>query len=255
MTSNNNLEAACTALTEAVTQLTAVLRNRNEACPAFDHSERAEEVEEEGASAIWRTQVEQACSQALDAAAFERRLYVYMAGARGLANLTRAHGREIVTSLGLAMEPYIVKCGTTTVPLEARLRQIGQDRYGAAVRTKNGIIAEPGFTRWIAHAIAAARQPRDPAVTLLPRAVAIDLPAGFTRRAFDGALHRALQTRALDGLPASVMGKRYVAYDLIETRLSAAKEFYALSPHNPEDGDLLLDAVEDILRRFRAEKA
>ena len=88
-----------------------------------------------------------------------------------LANLTQAHGRDIVTALGIAMEPYVVKCGTTTIPLEERLRQIGQDRYGAAVRTETGIVAEPGFTRWMAHAITTSRRPRDPAVTLLPRAI------------------------------------------------------------------------------------
>ena len=76
-----------------------------------------------------------------------------------------------------------------------------------------------------------------------------------TRRAFDAALHRALQARALDGMPASVLPKRYVAYDLVATRLNAAREFYALSPHVAADCDLLLGAVEDILRRHRAGRA
>ncbi len=265
MTPNENIQEACTALAKAVTQLVTALWERSaldapSPADAIEHEDDAGSVgppihapDQPGPRSTHR--IGQARSGAAEAAASERRLYVYMAGARGLADLTRARGRGIVAALGLTVEPYIVKCGTTTIPLEARLQQIGQDRYGAAVRTTDGVVVEPGFTRWIAHAIATSRQPRDHAMTLLPRAVAIELPEGLTRRAFDGALHRALKARALDGLPACVAPKRYVAYDLVETRLNAAKEFYALSPHVRGDGDLLLEAVEGILRRFRAAKA
>lgn len=85
--------------------------------------------------------------------------------------------------------------------------------------------------------------------------IAVDLPPGLTRRSFDAALHRALRHRSFASISSSDVPRRFVAYDLIETRISAATELYALSPRDNADGDLLLDAVEDILRRFRARQA
>lgn len=184
-----------------------------------------------------------------------RRVHVYLAGSRGCASLAETYGPQIMAALGIDRPPYIVKCGTTVLDLADRLRQIGRDGYGAAVRMADGIAVEPGFSSWIAHAISTAREPRDPAVRLMPRAIAVDLPAGLTRRGFDAALHRALEGRSLESVPASVVPRRLVAYDLVEIRVNAAKELYALSPHDSDDGDLLLDAIEDILCRFRAKRA
>lgn len=182
----------------------------------------------------------------------ERHLFVYCAGSRGLATVAQAHGPKIMAALGIAKPPYIIKCGTTVLPLSTRLEQIGKDQYGAATRGKKGLQIEPGFVAWIAHSISTSRRPRDPAVTLLPRAVAVDLPSGLTRRAFDTALHRALKKRALDSLATATMPRRLVAYDLVEQRIGVAQELYALCPHDHADGDLLLDAIEGILERFRA---
>ena len=159
-----------------------------------------------------------------------------------------------MAALCLDKTPYVVKCGTTTGDLTERLRQIGKDQYGAAVRTTKGIESESGFAAWIAHAITTSREALDPAVTLRPRVISVDLPPGLTRRAFDVALHRALKGRSLASIPSGAVPKRFVAYDLVETRISAATELYALSPHDSADGDLLLDAVEAIVDKARAKR-
>ena len=183
-----------------------------------------------------------------------RRINVYLAGSRGCATLARSYGPRIMAVLGLDKAPYIVKCGTTTLGLAERLRQIGQDGYGAAVRTTDGIEIEPGFSAWIAHTISISRRPRDPAIRIMPRVIAVDLPRGLTRRVFDAALHRALKSRSLASIPDREVPRRFVAYDLIETRVSAAAELYALSPHESADGDLLLDAIEVIIKTARAKQ-
>ena len=254
MTSIENVEAACAALAAAAKQLASVLHDSLSADKMWPGMETRSDDDVVQAEPPQPAQVAPKHRDAANTITPRQRIFIYMAGLRGLAELTRARGCAIMTALGLVQEPYVPKIGTTTVPLEARLRQIGQDQYGAAVRTAAGVTTEPGFSRWVAHAVAPSRPPCDPAVTLLPRAIRVDLPTGMTRRSFDGALHRALQARALDGLPTSVLPKRFCAYDLIATRLSAATEFYALSPHLPADCDLLLDAVEVILRRHGAAK-
>ena len=110
------LEAACVALADAATQLAAARRNKsgsNTSSPAdeIDHDEDAASI-----GSICLPQREQDRSAAAVSVASDWRLYVSMAGARGLADLMRTHGGKIAAALDLAAEPYIVMAGTMTWP-------------------------------------------------------------------------------------------------------------------------------------------
>ena len=110
------LEAACVALADAATQLAAARRDKsgsNTSSPAdeIDHDEDAATN-----GPLCFPQREQDRSAAAVSVASGRRLYVSMAGARGLADLPRTLGGKISAALGVTAKPYIVMAGTTTWP-------------------------------------------------------------------------------------------------------------------------------------------
>lgn len=172
------------------------------------------------------------------------RLFVYVAGCAGCANLSRLHRFRLY------------KIGTTTDPgLDRRLAEIGHEQYGGAIHQGTGIEVEPGFEAWVALAIATSRTPLVPGITILPRAVAVDLPPAMSARNFDSALCKALSKRALHLRPAAGIPKRLTIYVIGGTammggapRISQASEFYEFSPRDATDGDMLLEAIEEILR-------
>jgi hypothetical protein len=178
------------------------------------------------------------------------RIYVYIAGSSGCLRLSKLNNHKVY------------KIGTTCNPsIEKRLAETAGDKYGAAVRQGSGIVVEPGFDAWIALAIATSRNSADPGIKVLPRSIAIDLPPGLTARSFDNALRKALESRALHLRQTAIISKRLTIYLIGENaamggapRVSEAQEFYEFSPRDASDGDMLLAAIEDILRRHRQQK-
>jgi hypothetical protein len=168
------------------------------------------------------------------------RIYVYIFGCKGCAKL------------GKRLKIKIYKIGSTTEHnLETRLEQIGREQYGAWCGQGSELVAEDGFSGWVALPITTSRSSFDPVVTLMPRAIQIDLPHTMTRRAFDAALQKALVHRALH-LQKNASSKRHTQYGMGgASRISEAKELYEFAPNSKADGDMLLEVIENILERFR----
>ena len=165
-----------------------------------------------------------------------RRIHLYVAACRGAAEIGRRYGHPAY------------KIGTTTQHLETRLREIGKDEFGAAVRRNGKLILEPGFKGWVSQIIHATRDARVAGVSVLTRSIMVDLPPDMTTRVFDKAVHDALASRALR--PGTELGReqRLTIYSLgSKDRVSVANEFYLIDPRT--DGDMLLEAVEGILVR------
>jgi hypothetical protein len=169
------------------------------------------------------------------------RLFVYVGGCAGCARLSRLHRFTVY------------KIGTTNDPdLDRRLKEIGHEQYGGAIHQGTGIEVEPGFEAWVALAIATSRPPLGPGITILPRAIAVDLPPAMSARSFDSALRTALSKRALHLRPAAGIPKRFTIYVIgAAPRLSEASELYKFSPRDAADGDMLVALIAEILRRPR----
>jgi hypothetical protein len=164
------------------------------------------------------------------------RIYVYIFGCKGCAKL------------GKRLKTKVYKIGSTIEQnLETRLKQIGKEQYGAWSGQGSELAIEDGFSDWVALPIATSRLPIDHNVTLLPRAIQIDLPHTMTRRAFDAELQTALAPRALHRQKTAT-SKRLTQYSMGgASRLSQARELYEFSPNSKADGDMLLGGIEAIL--------
>ncbi|MGD0636153.1 MAG: hypothetical protein ABSA13_18355 [Beijerinckiaceae bacterium] len=171
------------------------------------------------------------------------RIYVYIFGCNGCANL------------GQRLKIKLYKIGSTTeFDLKTRLEQIGQEQYGACTLHGNELEMEKGFSRWVALPVTTSGPSTNPAITILTRAIQIDLPDNMTRQAFDAALQKALTPRALH-LRKSARPKRLTNYSMGgASRVSESKELYEFAPNSKADGDMLLNAIEQILKDHQGKK-
>lgn len=162
---------------------------------------------------------------------------VYWVGCAGLGRL--AHD---------VLGDTIYKIGSTTeAKLEDRLDIIGRDEYGAySYGESRDLEKEPGFQRWIAHAIHTRRGSYDPSIMVATRSINIIRPATLDRRTFDAALSRALAPWNLQRTHPSI--ERYTKASIGTDRITRATELYVgLDPRR--DGNRLLEIVEDIMAR------